>query len=596
MGGKPNTMKYTLLKGGLVVDGTGAKPLIADVVTGDGKIEAVIANGEALPAHYSDSGDIEIIDARGCIVTPGFVDPHTHYDGQATWDDRLAPSADHGVTTVVMGNCGVGFAPVRPGEEDFLIALMEGVEDIPGAALADGIEWTWESFPDYLNALDKKPRAVDVVAQLPHGALRTYVLGKANNLNGPATKEQIAQMATLAREAIAAGAFAFSTNRIAMHTSTAGESVPGTFAEKDEILAIIKGIQHAGANLLQVVPEGLMGENPTAFRDEVQLYKELSLETGCSIVFTLSQNNVQTTLWRELLEEITAANRGGAKLWATTGNRPGGMLMSWDTFHIFLDRPSYLEIAHLPLSERVVALLKPERRSRILSEEIQSPLLKNGAQVVRDAMNAIFPCADRQLFEPNPSESLAARLANSDDSAEGVLYDAMCEVASGTNGQSGFLHVYMGNYADGDLNAVHEMMMHPYVVVGAADGGAHVNVICDASYTTFMLQHWVRDRDRGQKLPLERAVHMLTKMPADLYGLSDRGVIAVGKKADINVISLDTLELNMPYVARDLPTGAPRLLQGAEGYVMTMVNGEITHRNGKDTGARPGGLVRRCVN
>ena len=586
-------MKYTLLKGGLVVDGTGAKPLIADVVTGDGKIEAIIADGEALPAHYSDSCDIEIIDASGCIVTPGFVDPHTHYDGQATWDDRLAPSADHGVTTVVMGNCGVGFAPVRPGEEDFLIALMEGVEDIPGAALADGIEWTWESFPDYLNALDKKPRAVDVIAQLPHGALRTYVLGKANNLNGPATEEQIEQMATLAREAIAAGAFAFSTNRIAMHTSTAGESVPGTFAEKDEILAIIKGIQHAGANLLQVVPEGLMGENPTAFRDEVQLYKELSLETGCSIVFTLSQNNVQTTLWRELLEEITAANRGGARLWATTGNRPGGMLMSWDTFHIFLDRPSYLEIAHLPLSERVVALLEPERRSRILSEEIQSPLLQNGAQVVRDAMNAIFPCADRQLFEPNPSESLAARLANADDSAEGVLYDAMCEVASGTSGQPGFLHVYMGNYADGDLNAVHEMMIHPHVVVGAADGGAHVNVICDASYTTFMLQHWVRDRERGQKLPLERAVHMLTKMPADLYGLSDRGVIEVGKKADINVISLDTLELNMPYVARDLPTGAPRLLQGAEGYVMTMVNGEITHRNGQDTGARPGGLVRR---
>jgi len=586
-------MKYTLLKGGLVVDGTGAKPLIADVVTGDGKIEAIIADGEALPAHYSDSCDIEIIDASGCIVTPGFVDPHTHYDGQATWDDRLAPSADHGVTTVVMGNCGVGFAPVRPGEEDFLIALMEGVEDIPGAALADGIEWTWESFPDYLNALDKKPRAVDVIAQLPHGALRTYVLGKANNLNGPATEEQIEQMATLAREAIAAGAFAFSTNRIAMHTSTAGESVPGTFAEKDEILAIIKGIQHAGANLLQVVPEGLMGENPAAFRDEVQLYKELSLETGCSIVFTLSQNNVQTTLWRELLEEITTANREGAKLWATTGNRPGGMLMSWDTFHIFLDRPSYLEIAHLPLSERVVALLEPERRSRILSEEIQSPLLQNGAQVVRDAMNAIFPCADRQLFEPNPSESLAARLANADDSAEGVLYDAMCEVASGTSGQPGFLHVYMGNYADGDLNAVHEMMIHPHVVVGAADGGAHVNVICDASYTTFMLQHWVRDRERGQKLPLERAVHMLTKMPADLYGLSDRGVIEVGKKADINVISLDTLELNMPYVARDLPTGAPRLLQGAEGYVMTMVNGEITHRNGQDTGARPGGLVRR---
>jgi len=337
-----------------------------------------------------------------------------------------------------------------------------------------------------------------------------------------------------------------------------------------------------------------MGENPTAFRNEMQLYKELSLETGCSIVCTLSQNNVQTTLGRELLAEITAANREGAKLWATTGNRPGGMLMSWDTFHIFLDRPSYLEIAHLPLSERVIALLEPERRHRILSEEIQSPLLQNGAQVVRDAMNAIFPCADRQLFEPNPSQSLATRLANSDDSAEGVLYDAMCEVASSTSGQPGFLHVYMGNYADGDLDAVYDMMTHPHVVVGAADGGAHVNVICDASYTTFMLQHWVRDRERGQKLPLERAVHMLTKMPADLYGLSDRGIIQAGKKADINVISLDALELNMPYVARDLPTGAPRLLQGAEGYVMTMVNGEITHRNGQDTGARPGGLVRRA--
>jgi len=587
-------MTHILIKRGLVVDGTGETPYVGDVLIRDGKIDAVVPLGESLSTNTPEGGDIEIIDAIGCIVTPGFVDPHTHYDGQATWDDRLAPSADHGVTTVVMGNCGVGFAPVRPGEENFLIELMEGVEDIPGAALADGIEWTWESFPDYLNALDKKPRAIDVVAQLPHGALRTYVLGKANNLNGPATEEQIEQMATLAKEAIAAGAFAFSTNRIAMHTSTAGESVPGTFAEKGEILAIIKGIQQAGANLLQVVPEGLMGENPQAFRNEVQLYKELSLETGCTIVFTLSQNNVQTTLWRELLEEITAANREGAKLWATTGNRPGGMLMSWDTFHIFLDRPSYLEIAHLPLSERVIALLEPERRHRILNEEIQSPLLQNGAQVVRDAMNAIFPCADRQLFEPTPSQSLATRLANSDDSAEGVLYDAMCEVASSTSGQPGFLHVYMGNYADGDLNAVYDMMTHPHVVVGAADGGAHVNVICDASYTTFMLQHWVRDRERGQKLPLERAVHMLTKMPADLYGLSDRGIIQAGKKADINVISLDALELNMPYVARDLPTGAPRLLQGAEGYVMTMVNGEITHRNGKDTGARPGGLVRRA--
>ena len=584
-----------LIKGGLVVDGNGGEPMLAEVLIKDGKIDAVISANEAVAGKSIEMIGVETIDATGCIVTPGFVDPHTHYDGQATWDDRLAPSADHGVTTVVMGNCGVGFAPVRPDERDFLIELMEGVEDIPGSALADGIDWAWESFPEYLDALDNKARALDVVAQIPHGALRTYVLGQANNLNAPATAEQIKQMAALTQQAIEAGAFAFSTNRIAMHTSTDGESVPGTFAEKEEVLAIIKAMQDGGANLLQVVPEGLMGENPTAFQAEVQLYKELSLETGCSIVFTLSQNNVQTTLWKDMLEEISQANKAGAKLYATTGNRPGGMLMSWDTFNIFMDRPSYSAVAHLPLTERVKALQDPERREKILNEEIQSPLLKNGAQVVRDALNAIFPCKDQQIFEPDPAQSLAARLLESNDTAEGVLYDAMCEVVLGDEGRPGFLHVYMGNYADGDLNAVYEMMMHPNVVVGAADGGAHVNVICDASYTTFMLQHWVRDRQRGDKLPLEIAIQMLTKTPADLYGLHDRGVIEVGKKADINVIALNDLSLQMPYVANDLPTGAPRLLQRAEGYVVTLVAGQITNRNGHDTGARPGKLVRRSA-
>jgi N-acyl-D-aspartate/D-glutamate deacylase len=494
-----------------------------------------------------------------------------------------------------MGNCGVGFAPARPDERDFLIQLMEGVEDIPGSALADGIDWDWESFPEYLDALDKKDRAMDIVTQVPHGAIRTYVLGRTNNLNGPASDEQIQQMATLTQDAIKAGAFAFSTNRIAMHTSTTGESVPGTFAEKGEVLAIIKGMQAGGANLLQVVPEGLMGENPVAYRDEVQLYKELSIETGCTIVFTISQNNVQTTMWQEVLAEISLANNEGAKLLATTGNRPGGMLMSWDTFNIFMDRPSYLELAHLPLVERVKKLQDPELRQRILAEDIQSPLLQNGAQVVRDALKAIFPCKDQQIFEPDPSQSLAVRLAESSDTAEGVLYDAMCEVALGSGASPGFLHVYMGNYADGDLEAVYQLMMHPQTIVGAADGGAHVNVICDASYTTFMLQHWVRDRVRGKKLPIEVAINMLTKAPAELYNLHDRGVLEVGKKADINIIDLEALNLYMPWVENDLPTGAPRLLQKADGYVATLVAGQITYRNGNDTGARPGRLVRRTA-
>lgn len=580
--------KGYLIQGGLVVDGTGAIPYQSDVLIREGKVE-MLAPSVSLASYPN----VELIDARGCIVTPGFIDPHTHYDGQATWDDRLAPSADHGVTTVVMGNCGVGFAPVRPHERDFLIELMEGVEDIPGSALADGIDWSWESFPEYLDALANKPRAVDVIAQVPHGAIRTYVLGRTNNLNGPASPAQIQQMADLTQEAIEAGAFAFSTGRIAMHTSTGGVAVPGTFAEKDEVLSIIKAMQAGGANLLQVVPEGLMGENPQAFRDEVQLYKELSLETGCRILFTLSQNNVQTTMWQEVLAEVTNANAQGAKLLATTANRPGGLLMSWDTFNIFMDRPSYLTIAHLPLEERLSALRQADLRAKILSEEIQSPLLQNGAQVVRDALNAIFPCKGEQIFEPDPSQSLAARLAESNDSAEAVLYDAMCEVAGGNGQPPGFLHVYMGNYADGDLDAVHTLMLHPDTVVGAADGGAHVNVICDASYPTFMLQHWVRDRTRGEKLSVEQAVRMLTKDPAELYGLSDRGVIEVGKKADVNVIDLEALSLHMPWVANDLPTGAPRLLQKADGYVATLLSGELTYRNGVDTGQRPGKLVRR---
>lgn len=574
-----------LIKEGLIVDGSGRPSFTADLLIKDGVIDTI-----ATPGSLTCDNDYNVIEARHCIVTPGFIDPHTHYDGQATWDTRLAPSADHGVTTVVMGNCGVGFAPAKPGERDFLIALMEGVEDIPGSALADGIDWDWESFPEYLDALEKKDRAIDIMTQVPHGALRTYVLGRANNLNGPASESQIASMARLTHDAIKAGAFAFSTNRIAMHTSTNGESVPGTFAEKNEILAIIEAMQRAGQNLLQVVPEGLMGENPDAFRNEVKLYKELSLETGCTILFTVAQNNVQTRLWKEVLDEINQANAEGATLFATTANRPGGMLMSWETFNIFMDRPSYLAISHLPIKERLVALTDPEQRTRILNEEIQSPILKNGAQVVSDALKAIFPCKDHQIFEPDATKSLAVRLEESNDSVEGVLYDAMCEVATGE--QPGFLHVYMGNYADGDLDAVYELMAHPYTIVGAADGGAHVNVICDASYTTFMLQHWVRDRERGQKLPLEKAVRMLTKEPAELYGLTDRGVIAQGKKADLNVIDHAQLSLHLPVVVNDLPTGAPRLLQTADGYVATLVAGQITCANGQDTGLRPGRLVR----
>ena len=363
-----------LIRNGELVDGTGGPKRLADVAIEDGKIVGIEAPGSLDPKQAG-----EVVDATGHLVTPGFVDPHTHYDGQATWDDRLSPSADHGVTTAVMGNCGVGFAPVRPGSEDFLIALMEGVEDIPGAALADGIDWSWESFPEYLDTLASKPRAIELAAQVPHGAIRAYVLGRSGNVNRPATEAEIAQMAELTQGAVEAGAVAFSTNRIALHVSTDGEAVPGTFADKSEILALVRAAQAGGSNLLQVVPDGLMGENPDGFRAELDLYRELSLETGCAVSFTIAQNNVQTGLWMEVLEKMDRANAEGAKLVGMTANRPGGILMSWDSFNIFMDRPSYLEVAGLPLAQRLERLRDPKLRDRILGEEVQSSLAQERA-------------------------------------------------------------------------------------------------------------------------------------------------------------------------------------------------------------------------
>ncbi len=571
-----------LIRRGDLVDGTGSAKRQADVVVEDGLIKGVERAGSVDPGQAET-----VIDAAGKLVTPGFVDPHTHYDGQATWDDRLAPSSDHGVTTAVMGNCGVGFAPVRPGGEEFLIALMEGVEDIPGAALADGIDWAWESFPEYLDALESKPRSIELAAQVPHGAIRAYVLGRSGNVNRPATPSEIDQMALLTEGAVSAGAVAFSTNRIALHVSTNGEAVPGTFADKSEILALVRATQAGGSNLLQVVPDGLMGENPDGFRAEVELYRQLSLETGCTVSFTLAQNNVQTDLWLEILEKLERANREGAKLLGMTANRPGGILMSWDSFNIFMDRPSYLEVAALPLSERLEHLRDPAMRKRILSEEVQSPLLKNGHMIVMQSLGATYIFDGEPAFEPDPSESIGRRIEQLGESAEKVVYDTMCEIGKG------FLHVYMGNYADGDLSAVEQMMRHEGTFIGAADGGAHVTVLCDAGYPTFMLQHWVRDRSRGARFSVEEAVRMLTKEPADLYGFSDRGVVEPGRRADLNVIDLERLRMHMPRVENDLPTGAPRLLQGADGYAATVVAGEVTFRDGQDTGARPGGLIRR---
>ena len=575
-----------LIRNADLADGSGGPVRRADIAVGNGRI-AEIADAGALPAGNA----AEVIEAEGLLVTPGFIDPHTHYDGQATWDDRLAPSADHGVSTVVMGNCGVGFAPVRPQHKEVLIDLMEGVEDIPGAALHDGIQWAWESFPEYLDALAAKPRAVEVAAQLPHGALRTYAIGDDGDVNGPATDAQVKTMARLAAEAVEAGAVAFSSNRITLHTSVSGEVVPGTFAESREVGAIMQAAHRNGRSLFQVVPAGLMGEDPDGFRRELAFYRALSLETGCTVLFTIAQNNVQPDLWRELYDLTDAANAAGAQLVPMTINRPGGLLLSWETFHPFVDRPSYLEVAGLPLAQRLRALRDPARRQRILEEPTQTPMLKHAATIVMSSLGSTFAPNTQCLAEPDPANSLARRIEHTGATPLEGLYDALCDAAEQAEGP-GFLNVFMGNYAEGSLDAVHEMLSHPGTLVGGGDGGAHVSVICDASYPTYMLQHWVRERTRGPRIPVERAVRMLTRDPAELHGMKDRGLVAKGLRADLNLIDLNRIRLEPPRVEHDLPSGAPRLLQGASGYVATLVGGQVTSREGRDTGARPGGLYR----
>jgi len=575
-----------LLRHADLADGTGAPLRAADIAIERGRIVAVAGAGEIEPERAA-----EVIEARGLLVTPGFIDPHTHYDGQATWDDRLAPSCDHGVTTAVIGNCGVGFAPVHPGQKQVLIELMEGVEDIPGAALHDGIRWAWESFPQYLDALERLPRRIDLAAQLPHGALRTYAIGEEGDVNGPASEAQVERMAQLAYEAAQAGAVAFSSNRITLHTSTNGEVVPGTFAEARELGAILRATRRAGRGLFQVVPAGLMGEDPDGFRRELAFYRSVSLETGCTVLFTIAQNNVQPGLWREIFALAEEANRAGAHLVPMTINRPGGLLLSWETFHPFVDRPSYLEIAGLPPDRRLAALRDPKRRAKIVAEPVATPMFQHAVDIVVNSLGSTFLPAGDAALEPDPATSLARRMQAEGLSPQEVVYDALCDAAERTGGP-GFLHVYMGNYAEGSLDAVRDMICRPGTLVGGGDGGAHVTVICDASYPTFMLQHWVRDRVRGERIPVETAVRMLTRDPALLYGFGDRGVVAEGLRADLNVIDLGRIALETPRVVHDLPTGAPRLLQGARGYVATIVAGQVTSREGVDTGARPGGLVR----
>ncbi|MBK9558981.1 MAG: amidohydrolase family protein [Candidatus Microthrix sp.] len=572
-----------LITGGTLVDGTGAPPRRADVAVKDGIIVAV---GESL-----DGEAAETIDATGRLVTPGFVDIHTHYDGQATWDSQLEPSASHGVTTVVTGNCGVGFAPVRPGKEEWLIQLMEGVEDIPGAALAEGITWGWERFTEFLDVLDTRSWAMDVGTQIPHGAVRGYVMGDAGARNEPASAEDSAEMAAHVREAIEAGALGFSTSRTLAHLAKDGEPVPGTFAEREELFALGRAIKAGGGGVFEVAQGGLTMLDRGTTTDEMGWMADLAEETGQPLAFMVLQTDTDPNLWQDVFERFDKLLERGIPMRAQVAARPFGMLVGLQTNHPFAKRPTYDALAGLPLPERIEQLAKPAVRDAILAEA-DGPLNPDNpfdgiGPFLAMMTDKMFPLGTPPNYEPLAEASLGAMATAAGTDALAATYEAMLA----DDGKAMFM-LPLFNYANGNHDAIREMLLHPGSVSSLGDAGAHCGMICDASIPTYLLTHWARDRSRGAGIDLAQAVHLQTQRTAELYGLGDRGVVEAGKKADLNVIDFETLALAQPELIHDLPAGGRRLVQYASGYDATVVSGVVTRRHDVDTGARPGRLLR----
>jgi N-acyl-D-aspartate/D-glutamate deacylase len=572
-----------LITGGTIVDGTGEPARPGNVAVKGGKVVAV---GTDLGTEAA-----ETIDAGGKLVTPGFVDIHTHYDGQATWDEVLDPSAGHGVTTVVMGNCGVGFAPVHPGQEDWLIQLMEGVEDIPGTALAEGMSWGWESFPEYLDALDQRRLSIDIGTQVAHGAVRGYVMGERGAKNEPATPDDIAAMAAIVRDAIEAGALGFSTSRTLAHRAIDGEPVPGTFAAEDELFGIGRTLGEAGRGVFELAPAAIDGLDSASPFKEIDWMRRLSAEIDRPVSFALLQLDPAPDLWRELMDLSLEAIDDGAQLKPQVASRPFGLLTGLQTHHVFAKRPTYLSLSHLPLDELVVALKDPATRAAILSEDdlaADPDKIFDGVGAFLGMMiDRLYVMGEPPDYEPTRETSIGGLAEAEGRSKQEVLYDRLLD----EDGRA-LLMLPLFNYSNGDHEAIREQLTHPSAVLGLGDGGAHCGMICDASLPTYTLTHWARDRTRGAKLPLEWLIRKQTKDTAELYGLTDRGTLEVGQRADLNVIDHERLTLHSPRLVHDLPAGGRRLIQEAEGYVATVVKGEVTRRNGVDTGARPGRLVR----
>jgi N-acyl-D-amino-acid deacylase len=567
-------MHDLVIRGGTIVDGTGQPRFKGDVAIDGGLISAV---------GTVETQGREEIDAAGKIVAPGWVDIHTHYDGQATWDQEMAPSSWHGVTTVVMGNCGVGFAPAKPNRHEWLISLMEGVEDIPGTALAEGMTWNWETFPEYLDALDAMPRTVDIGTHVPHGAVRAYVLGDREMPGAIPTEDDVKEMSRIVEEGLRAGALGFSTSRTVLHKSVDGELVPGTTATAEELITIGRAMGRVGYGVFE------MASDLRREWDEFGWMGALSRETGLPVTFAALQSIAKELPLDEQISEMRAQNDNGANIVAQIALRGNGIIMAWQgTVHPFRFKPAWVEIENLPWDQQLAHLKDASFKERMLSEANEFPEsdIIDFLHIVAGGWFAQFEMDPDFNYEPTADESIMARATAAGQSPAEYAYDLLMK----DNGK-GFIYFPILNYADGNLNFLEALQESNDTVNSLSDGGAHCGTICDAASPTFMLQHWVRDRD-GKRISLENAVKRQCRDTARLYGLNDRGVLAPGYLADINVIDLDAVKLGKPWLAFDLPAGGKRLLQKADGYVCTIKTGQVTFRNGEYLGVHPGTLIR----
>ncbi|MFT4796591.1 MAG: N-acyl-D-aspartate/D-glutamate deacylase [Candidatus Azotimanducaceae bacterium] len=560
-----------IIRNGTVIDGTGAERFVADVAIKDGKVADI--------GQITDPASNEI-DATGKLITPGWVDIHTHYDGQATWDPILAPSSWHGVTTVVMGNCGVGFAPVKPADRDFLIQLMEGVEDIPGAALSEGIDWQWESFPEYLDALEAFPRAIDVATQVPHGAIRAYVMGERCNTDYAPTQAEVDAMAALVREGVEAGALGFSSSKTLLHKDIKGEYMPGTFSGNEEMLALGLGMKGLNNSVFELVSDHLGDDEEWAWVTEFQK------QTGLAV--TLIATTAPAYQNGKMYKLAEQARAEGREIRPQAAGRPTGVLHGLQSsFHAFVGHPTWrAELAELDHEALLARLRDPAMKAQLLSEKSH---IKGGAmQDLPKLMGQVFPLGENPNYEPEAKDSIDGIAKERGLDAMEVMYDLLVD-----NDGKELFYQPLGGYQGFSLDSQKKLLEHPNVLFGLSDGGAHCGVIADAGMPTFIMTHWGRDRTRGDKMSLEFIVKSLTSSTAQAFGMFDRGQLTPGMIADINIIDFDAMRLHRPEAIFDLPAGGRRLVQRAEGYDVTIKAGEIIFRNGKHSGALPGKLVRR---